>query len=212
MSTCLTILNASGKLSPLRDRIERTYATSIATVAQLLPIADIDVVVMAGKRVIPELGLAGFAPASDLLYITLDPDNENLLPKLDEEFPATLGHELHHCLRHGGPGYGNTLREAIVSEGLACHFETELRNGDAPFYGVHLDSHTLDRLLPRMAPELDTPNYDHVAWFFGSEEKNIPRLAGYCMGYRAVADYVARTGIPASQLWNVDPRSVFGAA
>lgn len=212
MSACLTIINASGKLSALRDRIEQTYEKSIKAVARLLPIAGIDVAVLAGKRVIPELGLAGYAPGSDSLYITVDPDNDNLLPKFDVEFLATLGHELHHCLRRTGPGYGMTLREAIVSEGLACHFETELRNGDAPFYGVTVDSETLDGLLPRMAAELDTPNYDHIGWFFGSKEKNIPRLTSYCIGYRAVSEYVARTRIPASQLWNVDAKSIFGQA
>lgn len=125
----LHILNARGKLDFVRERIEKTFFYGVTTISALLPIADIDVIVQASTFVIPETGMGGWSPAADVLYISIDPANPNLLRDFDTEFLATLGHELHHCLRHGGPGYGRTLGEALVSEGLACHFETELRGG-----------------------------------------------------------------------------------
>ena len=42
-----------------------------------------------------------------------------------------VAHEVHYCLRMGGPGYGRSLGEALVSEGLAGRFVAKLF-GNAP--------------------------------------------------------------------------------
>lgn len=49
------------------------------------------------------------------------------------DVPATIIHELHHCSRSAGRGYGRTLLEALVSEALAQHFEADFREGVASF-------------------------------------------------------------------------------
>nr|WP_274517589.1 DUF2268 domain-containing putative Zn-dependent protease [Pseudomonas sp. GM18] len=59
--------------------------------------------------------------------MTLDPDNPNLLPSLRTgTLHRQIVHEVHHCLRIAGPGYGWTLGEALVSEGLAGQFVRHL--------------------------------------------------------------------------------------
>lgn len=203
MNVHLHILNASGRLTPLVTRIRDTFRSSIAKIGTLIPISDIDVVVMPGKKVIPETGLTGFAPKRNTLHITIDSDNENLLDSFDQEFLATLGHEMHHCLRWGKPGYGRTLSEALVSEGLACCFETELRGGNAPFYATFVPPGDIEALLKRAEPELDALTYDHPSWFFGSEERNIPRYAGYSLGYHVTSRHLARANSRASALWDI---------
>lgn len=203
MNVHLHILNASGRLTPLVTRIRDTFRSSIAEIGRLIPISDIDIVVMPGKKVIPETGLAGSAPARNALHITIDPDNENLLGSFDQEFLATLGHEMHHCLRWGKPGYGRTLREALVSEGLACCFETELRGGNAPFYATFVSPRNVEALLKKAEPELDALNYDHWGWFFESIERGIPRNAGYSLGYHVASRYLARANSRASALWDI---------
>lgn len=46
---------------------------------------------------------------------------------------STLVHEIHHAMRWRGPGCGSTLRERLVSEGLAQTFEAEC-TGVVPLY------------------------------------------------------------------------------
>jgi uncharacterized protein YjaZ len=206
----LHVLDARGTLSALRGRVEAAFSDSVQRVALLLPIANVDVVVSCSKFVVPETGFAGFCPSADVLYISIDPENPNLLPNFDVEFLATLGHELHHCMRNGGPGYGRTLGEALVSEGLACHFETELRGGASPFYARALDASSLRALRERAHTERNSP-YKHRAWFFGSPE-GIPMYAGYSVGFSIVAPYIDRHGIPASRLWNAPSGAFYPAS
>lgn len=212
MTIHLHLLNARGKLNPVRERVENAFSHGVATLSALLPIANIDVVVQANAFVIPETGMVGYSPAADVLYFTLDPANPNLWQDFDTEFLATLGHELHHCLRHGGPGYGRTLGEALVSEGLACHFETELRGGAIPFYARALDSGALEAMRARAHAELTSTAYNHKAWFFGSSAPDIPRHTGYAVGFSIVAQYIHRGGTPASRLWDVPAEAFYSGA
>lgn len=73
--------------------------------------------------------MGGSPPAANRVFIAADPDNAHFVSSLEREFLFSLGHERHHCLRWSAVGYGDTLDEALVTEGLACHFETELRSG-----------------------------------------------------------------------------------
>jgi uncharacterized protein YjaZ len=203
MTIKLTILDASQRLSSLRERIEGAYAHGVKRVQSLLPIDKVDIVVQAGERVIPELGMTGYSHDAHTVFLTINPSSENLLSNFEGEFLAMLGHELHHCMRYRGPGYGNTLRESLVSEGLACVFETELRSGTPPFYCTNVSTELLGPLMNQMAGELDLSPYDHSGWFFGSVERGIPRYAGYCVGYAAVARYVKDTGKSAAELWGL---------
>ena len=204
----LTILDSSERLVVLRDQIEHAYALSVERITSLLPVDRVDVVVQAGARVIPEFGLTGYSPDAHTAFLTVNPSSPNLLPDFQANFLAILGHELHHCMRHRGPGYGNTLREALVSEGLACLFETELRAGKPPFYCTSVSKEHLGTLIARMSGELDSSPYDHSGWFFGSIDRKIPRHAGYCVGFEAVARYAGAKGKSAAQLWGVESNAI----
>ena|GEM_PF-559063 len=192
----------------VRGRVERAFSRGVETVSALLPVSNIDVVVRADRLVIPETGMGGYGPSADVVYLTIDPATPNLFTGFDPEFVATLGHELHHCVRHGGPGYGGTLGEALVTEGLACHFETELRGGAVPFYARALEDNALEALWARAKLELKNSSYDHDAWFFGSSAKGIPRHTGYSVGFSIVAQYVRSRGTSASRLW-AEPAEAF---
>src|SRR6266852_4448589 len=162
MSIQLHLLNARGKLDLVRERVERAFSRGVEAVSALLPVSNIDVVVRADPFVLPETGMGSYSPSADVVYLTIDPANPNLFTDFDAEFLTTLGHELHHCMRHGGPGYGGTLGEALVTEGLACHFETELRGGVVPFYARALEDKALEALWARATSELKNSSYDHA--------------------------------------------------
>ncbi|HXC41714.1 MAG TPA: DUF2268 domain-containing putative Zn-dependent protease [Burkholderiales bacterium] len=196
----LHILDARGNFRAYRERLTAAFSDGVAAVTALVPISQVDVVVHAARFVHPETGMRGYAPSDDVVYITLDPANGNLGEQLEVEFVATLGHELHTCARSRGPGYGSTLAETLVSEGLACQFEKELRGGRAPFYARSLDGATRSIMHARARSEYASTSFDFRAWFFGSDEKQIPRNTGFDLGFDLVDGYLRATGVPASKL------------
>jgi len=211
MNIFLHKLNAHGKFDDLLTRLDSLFDEALECIGEKLPLDEIniDVVMSEGNFVIPEFGFSGYSPSSKQIMLFFDLNNDNLNSALNTEFIPSLGHEIHHCFRHKGVGYGDTLREALISEGLACHFETELRNGDIPFYANAINQDMIDVLHSRMLSETANLNYDHNAWFFGTEPDAIPLHAGYTLGYYIVSNYINKTGVLASQLWNVSVSEFF---
>ncbi len=110
-----------------------------------------------------------------------------------------LGHELRRSLRWGAVGYGDTLGEVLVTEGLACHFETELRGGAVPPYAAALGPRVLTSLLRKAKTELNNADYNHPTWFFGAD--SIPLYAGYALGLERVSAYIREHRTKASLLY-----------
>jgi Predicted Zn-dependent protease (DUF2268) len=137
--------------------------------------------------VIPEIGIAGQIYRRSLFALTLDPDNPNFASSLrDGNLRRHVVHEVHHCLRKGGPGYGKSLGEALVSEGLAGQFVTRLFGTPPEPWERAVESPVALSLFPA-ADVMASTTYDHRAWFFGAGGQ-FPRWLGYTLGYMIVAD------------------------
>ncbi|RJE17382.1 hypothetical protein PHISCL_10280 [Aspergillus sclerotialis] len=124
----LHFINARHQLSGIKDWLTDSLGTAFAASAALLPLGDTDVIITGGNRVIPEKGHLGYAPEKGVIYVTVDPDHASLRANPDQSLERMLAHELHHCSRWDGPGYGTTLGETLISEGLAGHFAQEVFN------------------------------------------------------------------------------------
>jgi uncharacterized protein YjaZ len=189
----LHLLNAGGQFDAIRSRVEDSFFDSVSTIARWLELPAVDIVVRVDANgVLPELGVGGRAESADRISVAIDPQSIHFETQFEAGFKRLLAHELHHCTRWSGPGYGRTLAEALISEGLACMFETEIDPGDPPFYARALSEGQLSELLVRAEAERMHEAYDHVAWFFGSASKGIPRHAGYSLGYELVARHIQR--------------------
>ncbi len=210
MNVSLHLLDAEGKLTLYKRRLEDVFTASVAQLKQLLPVPNVDVVVYVDPAyVVPELGTGGFSPAANRIFIAVDPDNAHFVRGLEREFLFCLGHELHHSLRWGAVGYGETLGEVLVTEGLACHFETELRGGAVPPYAAALGPRVLTSLLRKAKTELNNADYNHPTWFFGAD--SIPLYAGYALGLELVSVYIRERRTKASRLY-AEPAPSFLAA
>jgi Predicted Zn-dependent protease (DUF2268) len=90
-----------------------------------------------------------------------------------------------------GPGYGVTLGQALVSEGLADHFASEVFPDTPSRPCDHALTRAQERSLWLVARRvLNIPfGYDHWEWFFGAG--TIPRWAGYTLGYEIVGQYLS---------------------
>jgi uncharacterized protein YjaZ len=167
---------------------------TIARVKAFLSLPATRVAVRANPQAtIPELGVGGFTDVvTGHVTVSLDPQFHDLAFSLRTWFPLTLAHELDHAARvlHG-PGYGNTLLQTLVSEGLADAFAGQVFPGAPSIPWDHALTPEQVRAIwafarPRLGHLQNSAR--HGAWFYGSGR--VPRWAGYTIGFDIVASYL----------------------
>lgn len=134
------------------------------------------------KLTITRVGSGGFAPNSDWIRLSINPlyneeRVENIIKKI---IPLSVYHEMNHVARWKNTGYGSTLMEVIISEGLAIVFAEECwKLFDAPRrrYKNNEIKRYLDILNKR--DKKKDGSYNHAEWFFG---KGKPNWLGYKLG------------------------------
>jgi uncharacterized protein YjaZ len=190
------IANSTGKLDPLLPQIKEAFDKATKVLVDKLEADQIDIVFLyAPEWVIPELGVGANSPGSYNIDVRLDPQLKNL--KENDIFLSIL-HEGHHCMRWRNPGYGTTLGEALISEGLACLFEEEI-GGVPPIYSqVQISAQDIDRARQSFHKK----TFNHAEWFFGT--KKMIRWFGYTYGYQLCKAYSLKTGKQASELVHID--------
>lgn len=197
----LHILTASGRLNTFADLITEAHRKGVSLIEKVLPLAEVDIVVSDNPNAaIPEIGVGGYSPNAHRLDIYIDPGFPNLGLELESKLMRTLAHELHHCARWSSCGYGNTLFEAVISEGLADHFDQEVNGKDPLPWSTALTKDQIQFLKPKLFEEAWKDNYDHSAWFFGTQPHQIPRWAGYTLGYDLTKKYMELAGKKPSEL------------
>lgn len=184
----LHFLDARGALTDLHDWLHQCLTETHKKAAGLMPLQSLDVVVQTGKRVIPEKGHLGYAPKSGVVFITVDPDNPALKANVDASLERMFAHELHHAARWDGPGYGPSLGEALVSEGLAGHFVLEVFGG-LPEPWEQRPENEIRPHVALAAKVWERTDYNHEAWFLGRGD--LPRWLGYSLGFRLVERFLS---------------------
>ena len=207
-------LEAEGDLGPWRSQLAAEIeATRQQFVVRAVPPPRLDILVqrLAGA-VIPEIGMVGQAYRKGLFALTFDPDNPHFaVGLLDGTLRRQVAHEAHHCMRMTGPGYGRTLGEALVSEGLAGRFTGWLFDSppepwERAFGDDVLRAHAPDEVTLQSADD------DHAAWFFGFGGR-LPRWFGYTLGYRLAGEWLKEAGEVDGHTWvNVPAATVLAAA
>lgn len=175
------LLNARHDLTLVLSELRATAREAVALASAHAELPRFDLVIRAGTEVIPEWGIAGCAPAPGIVEITLNPDR--FQPAL---MLRTLIHELHHAIRWDGPGYGRSLGDALVSEGLAGHFVLQVLGGKPDPWDA---TTAVPGLARRAMNEWARLDYDHPRWFLGKGD--IRKWAGYGLGHRLVAEHLA---------------------
>ena len=183
-------LEAEGGLGPWRRRIAAEVEATKAIVSRLVAPPRLDILIQRIPGwVIPEIGMVGHSYRPSLFSLTLDPDNLNFIRSLgDGNLRRQVAHEVHHCLRSARLGYGRSLGDALVSEGLAGHFVTRLFATPPEPWEQAVEPAVARRLFPDIVA-LASPEYDHNAWFFGAGGK-YPRWLGYTLGYMTVGRWL----------------------
>lgn len=127
-------------------------------------------------------GVDGEAFSGGLLQLRLDLRNElfKISDLLGDPLKVTICHECNHIARWQSVGYGTSLLEATVSEGLATSYEKQVC-GSYPI--KHGDYSNIEELLQfyRERNTEEDERYNHGEWFFGKNEK-YPKWLGYRVG------------------------------
>lgn len=177
-------IDRAGLLSVLKKAVKKAN--------KLLNHADCNILVFAdADKVIPEEGIGGLSWGSDWVRIDVDPNYKKGVAKaIAENMPGMIAHELHHVCRGSSVGYGDTLGEALVTEGLAQLFEEFLYPNRKVIYAHYLTPKEVSQAWKKAQPLLKSKQYNHGDWFFGKDE--LKRWTGYSLGYDIVQQYIKK--------------------
>jgi uncharacterized protein YjaZ len=199
----IRIDDPAGLLRTHEAAIRGILTSTLARVDEVLGLSGVVVTVRSdASRAIGGWGVGGFTGDARTVDIYIDPSFPGIGDVLADRLPPLLAHELHHAARWRGPGYGRTLLEAMVSEGLADHFSMELLNAPLAPWSDAIPRDRTAHFLDIARPELDSTSYSHDGWFFGANP-TLPRWTGYTLGFRLVETYQgSHPGATAAQLVN----------
>jgi len=182
-------LNANGRLDGLVPRIAQAIEAVESRARRCVSPPALDIVVQpAPDAVIPEMGFGGNALRPGVIHLNIAPDSPMLVANLGEPFERTIAHELHHALRWNAVGYGNTLGEVLVSEGLAGRFVQELYGHDGEIWETAIPRESLPKYAEKAWAAAKRKNYNHANWFFGRGD--LPRWLGYSLAWQFVGDFL----------------------
>ena len=130
-SNVFQVLEADTVLGPHAPLVRETMEATLQRVLGVLPVSAVTVTVSVNARqAVPEYGIGGYSPNANAVQIFIDPKLLAEEDSLRRRLAHTLAHELHHTGRQRGPGYGRTLFEAMITEGLAERFAVDLLGSD----------------------------------------------------------------------------------
>lgn len=177
-----------GRLSAQREWIDAGIRTATSKISTVVVPEPTDIVVCPSPNVIPEKGMMGFVDFPGRIVVWADPDHEALAQPAADVVERLIVHETHHVLRNDGPGFGLTLGEALVSEGLAGQFVRQLCGPPEEPWETAVSHEDMQAYAPEVMDNW-AEEHDHSAWFFGTADK--PRWLGYSYGFAIVGAYLA---------------------
>jgi hypothetical protein len=167
------------------------------------------------KNTVPEIGVGAVPdPGTGEVYLTIDDHSKiGFRRSLATWLPASLARVLFLSSRiRTGPGYGITLGEALVSEGLSDHFVAQAfpKTPPQPWDHRSMTARQEAGLWKRAKRDLIVPGgYDHPLWFFGAGGTSaLPRWSGYTLAYRVVGPYLSKGRLP-SKTVRTDAETVY---
>lgn|GEM_PF-1548622 len=141
-------------------------------------------------------GIGGFCNNKNEVTISLDLANVDSIS--ESNIMKTLLHELYHTkqLQSGKDITKGTLSDFFVNEGEADKFVEDV-TGEKPIWQKNLTQKEYERLWSLVQQDLEKEVDDNLyaKWFTGGDKKlNIPRFAGYWLGYRLVKNNLTKKG------------------
>ena len=178
----LHLLNTRHALTPVLSEVRQASRDAVARASGHADLPDFDLAVRAHSDRSADGAVQGSAPAPGVIEIALTPDRFDPAP-----FTRILVRQMAHLVRWAGPGYGKSLGEALVSEGLAGHFVVQVMGGQAD--GVDTVRPAQGAMRQAMN-EWARRDYDQGRWFGGKGD--LRKGTGNSLGHRLIAEHLAQ--------------------
>ncbi len=176
-------IDKAGLLGVLKKAVKKANKRLEHSNCNILVFAD-------PEKTIFEEGIGGLSWGNDWIRIDVDPNyRKGLTRAVINNMPGTVAHELHHARRGNSVGYGDTLGEVLITEGLAQSFEEFLYPSREVIYAHYLKPKEMRRAQAKAQPLLNSRKYSHSEWFFGKGK--LKRWTGYSLGYAIVQQYIS---------------------
>ncbi|HEV2582785.1 MAG TPA: DUF2268 domain-containing putative Zn-dependent protease [Ktedonobacteraceae bacterium] len=179
---------------------------AFAPYADHIPLDTINcaLVLLDARRANPiDRGYAGFGGIPGYVMVTYSQANDYTLSRVE----GASVHELNHTVRFKVVPFiptHVTVADYIIAEGLAESFAAELYGeGVVGYYVTDFSEDELATAKQVIGDALDVSGFDAVRGYIfgdaladhmGLPKAGVPNFAGYVMGYRAVRQYLQRTG------------------
>ncbi|MGU3807878.1 DUF2268 domain-containing putative Zn-dependent protease [Vibrio diabolicus] len=197
MSYRVTLLNATGELSPLAEYLHQKLDDLSSQLSSYFDLSNIDLsnvdltVSPFDRNDVPQTGIGGYCLSAYRVEILLDTQRADIKNVIEKELAAVLAHELHHLFRMRAGENGVALGDVLIMEGLACHFERKVNGGVTPSLFENIKDQDWRPFYAEMKDKLTSLDYNFDAYFLGSDESRWPKYMGYWVGYNLVAEYLA---------------------
>ena len=211
MSIKINILNASEKFNPVLEVLEFRAANLLNEIQNYLKLPKLDIVISpCSEEYKTKSGIMGCVTTPYVIDIMLDTDREDLVDVINVQLPAVIAHEIHHAVRASSGVECKTLLQNIISEGLACHFETNFNGDELPSLFDEIQKQDWMLLYERMQPELDSQEFSYPIYFCGEDETKFANHAGYWVGFNLVSQYININGGCAAALVSTPAEEIVG--
>lgn len=194
-----------GRLNNHLEEIEIKYNEAKEKILNKIPINNLDIIIADDPySAIPEIGIGGYTHSPNFVVISLNPEFPSFKNTIEKELIDTLAHEFHHAARWRAIGYGETLLEAMISEGLADHFAMEVtKKKYLQPWDKALSRKQIKSFMKKAKKEFHNKNYSHKEWFFGSKNRGIPKWTAYALGFYLINNYLKNNpNMKASKLYS----------
>ncbi|MDO6426853.1 DUF2268 domain-containing putative Zn-dependent protease [Thalassotalea sp. 1_MG-2023] len=196
MSTKITVLNASGKFNHVLGLLESKAQDSLIEIEKHIVLPNLDIVISPClEEYKNESGIMGSAsPQVYVIDIGLDSDRKDLVDIINNKLTAVIAHEIHHVLRSTSGVKENKLFQVLISEGLACHFETKFNKHAVNEFFDEVRKYEWLDLYNKMQTNLENTDFNYPVFFGGKDVTKFPNRAGYWVGFNLVSEYIDRFG------------------
>jgi hypothetical protein len=186
---------ALGKATADGTSLPQVVARALARINALLPGPRTSITVSyasSSSQVIPQTGTDGFTdPGTGAITLVFGQTPQaSLSPIMQLWLPRTFSHEIDHSVRIlAGPGFGASLLEEIITEGISSAFDMAAFPGTPNPWDRAITRSQECALWKQAQPLLGSPGlYDQ--WMFGGG--GIPHWTGFTIGYDIVTGYHQR--------------------
>lgn len=189
------VLDGDPLLRPYAQMIKKEAGKAIRIISKYIPVANMDIIIAHLPENIGSGIVSMQVQNKHLANIALDVKHKHFNKFLRADLLEALAYVLYRMVRTQKIGYSKNLLEDCIEEGLAFNFQTEV-SGDKTephfmsFKNIKTLGKTFRSIALRAKKEFYSTQYSRDDWFKGSKKRNIPRFAGYIIGYGVVKRFL----------------------